>query len=91
MAVETVAADIDSGGLARRSRQVRLAVLPDLRRAGGVKLARLMESLIAPVVLLSTSTVKAESTRCAAKMESVSGSLVVAETLVPPNWLPLPS
>src|ERR1039457_4962852 len=57
----------------------------------GAKLARLMVSLISPVVLFSTSTVKAESTRCAAKMESVSGSLLVPDTLVPPNWLPLPS
>src|ERR1035438_340889 len=57
----------------------------------GLKLARLMESLISPVVLLSTSTVKAESTRCATKMESVSGSLLVADTPVPPNWLPGPA
>ena len=57
----------------------------------GEKFAKLMLSAISPVVLLSTRMVSAESYRCAAKMESTSALPVVAETLVPPNWLPLPS
>src|SRR5262249_8017712 len=57
----------------------------------GLKLTRLIVSAMLRAVLLSTSTVSAESMPCAAKMDSVSGSLLVADTLVLPNWLPLPS
>jgi hypothetical protein len=54
-------------------------------------LATLTGAVALEVILFSTITVSALSDRWAAKIDSSSGLPVVAETLVSPNWLPLPS